>query len=212
MVKILIVDDHEMVRIGLATILKREPSFQIVGEAGSADECLAMVGKFHPDVVVMDIRMPERSGIGACREITANFPDTHVLMLTSFADEDAVMDSIIAGAKGYVLKQIGSKALTEAIQKVVNGESLIDPTMIQKVMERIRQSQKSPLETLTEKEKVILHLIAEGKTNKEIAEIVFLSEKTVRNYVSNILQKLNLSHRSQAAVYVVKKGLQRNNL
>lgn len=203
-IRVLLVDDHEMVRIGLATILNRSPHFQVVAEAADCDEAINMAGLHQPDVIVMDIRMPGRSGIEACREILSNHPNMNVLMLTSYADEEAVVASVMAGAKGYVLKQIGSRALIEAIERVVRGESLIDPELLHKVMSRLQTKKKPATESLNEREREILILIGQGKTNKEIAEIVFLSEKTVRNYVSNILHKLNLSHRSQAAVYAVQ--------
>ncbi|KAB2954303.1 response regulator transcription factor [Heliorestis acidaminivorans] len=206
MIRVMIVDDHEIVRLGLTSLLNRVPHITVVAEANNGDLACMEAEQAIPDVIVMDIRMPGKSGIEACREILDKQPQIKVLMLTSYADEDAVAASIMAGAKGYVLKQIGSQGLIEAIEKVMQGESLIPPEMIVKVWNRLR-GEKGQIESLTDKEKVILALIGQGKTNKEIAKEVFLGEKTVRNYVSNILQKLNFSHRSQAAVYAVKNKL-----
>ncbi|HBP63095.1 MAG TPA: DNA-binding response regulator [Desulfosporosinus sp.] len=203
-ISVLLVDDHEMVRVGLATILNRSPQFEVVGEASMCEEAIEKAFQLIPDVIVMDIRMPGRSGIEACRDILAQHPEIKVLMLTSYADEEAVVASIISGAKGYVLKKIGSRALMAAIVKVMQGESLIDQDLLVKVMNRLQKEKDSPEEKLSEREKQILLLIGQGKTNKEIAKTIFLSEKTVRNYVSSILHKLNLAHRSQAAVYAVR--------
>lgn len=206
-IRVLLVDDHEMVRVGLTTILNHSPNFEVVGEAGTCEEAIEKAFSLLPDVIVMDIRMPGRSGIEACRDILCSHPEIKILMLTSYADEEAVVASIISGAKGYVLKKIGSRALIEAIKKVMQGESLIDQELLFKVMNRLQKEKESPDEKLSEREKQILQFIGQGKTNKEIAEIIYLSEKTVRNYVSSILHKLNLSHRSQAAVYAVRNQI-----
>jgi two-component system response regulator DevR len=204
-VRIMIVDDHELVRVGLATILERSSRFTVVGQAATAEEAVELAFKLQPDVIIMDIRLPGRSGIEACRDIVSAYPAIRVIMLTSFADEQAVIGSVIAGAKGYVLKQIGSLALQEAIDKVMRGETLIDYDLLRKAMNRLQEDRQSPVETLNEREKQILALIGQAKMNKEIADELTLSEKTVRNYVSNILHKLNFSHRSQIAVYAVRK-------
>jgi DNA-binding NarL/FixJ family response regulator len=206
---ILIVDDHEVVREGLRALLNRRENFRVVGEAGTVAQAIEEAQKHEPDVIIMDVRLPDGSGIEACREIRQTRPETKIIMLTSYADEDAVFASILAGAAGYLLKQTRGNALAEAIASVTRGESLLDPAVTQKVLERVRSSgQRSPddpLAALTEQEHKILLLIAEGKTNKEIADEVFLSDKTVKNYVSNILSKLNLRRRSEAAAFIARR-------
>lgn len=208
--KIMLVDDHEVVRVGLAALLRRRGDFEIVAEAAAAEEAVEKAVQTRPDVVIMDIRMPGGSGTEACRRIREVSPQSKVIMLTSFADDNAVIESIIAGASGYVLKEIGSDAIIDAIERVSRGESLLDPAVTEKVFAHMRNqaSGKGGLQdTLTEQEKKILSLIGLGKTNREIAETIFLSEKTVRNYVSNIFAKLNLNNRAEAAAYAVRKGL-----
>jgi two-component system response regulator DevR len=204
--RLLIVDDHEVVRVGLRLLLERRPGLQVVGEAASMASAVEEAAQCSPDVVIMDIRLPDGSGVEACREIRARRPETKVIMLTSYADEDAVLASILAGASGYLLKQIGAQALVDAIQTVARGRSLLDPSVTEKVLERVRRMGTSAgdeqLSKLTAQEQRILALIAEGKTNKEIAGEVYLSDKTVKNYVSSILSKLNVSRRSAAAAYV----------
>lgn len=210
MIRILIVDDHEVVRIGLRSLLDRIPEFAVVGEAGSYDEAIEKAHSLEPDVCLMDIRMPGKSGVEACREITQSRPNTKVIMLTSYPDDEAVFGSVMAGAGGYVLKQVGSRELIDAIQTVARGESLLDPSITGKVLQRMRSlggEAESPHEKLSSQECRILGLIAEGRTNKEIAETLYLSDKTVRNYVSTILSKLNLSNRAEAAAYAVREGL-----
>jgi DNA-binding NarL/FixJ family response regulator len=213
--RIMIVDDHEVVREGLRALLNRRAGLSVVGEAGTVAQAVAEATKMQPDVIIMDVRLPDGSGIEACREIRQTRPETRVIMLTSYADEDAVFASILAGAAGYLLKQTRGSALAEAIESVVRGESLLDPVVTQKVLERVRMSgQRSaddPLAALTEQEHRILALIAEGKTNKEIADEVFLSDKTVKNYVSNILSKLNLRRRSEAAAFIARREPPREN-
>lgn len=209
--RIILVDDHEVVRLGLRTLLARHPEFEIVDEAGNANEAIEKSLRLKPDIVVLDIRLPGASGIEACRQIVAQQPATKVIMLTSFADDEMLFDAIAAGASGYVLKQIGSEALVRALQIVGRGESLIDPALTQKVLARVRKSshrdEQSAFRKLNEQELKILALVAEGKPNREIAAQVFLSEKTVRNYVSAILDKLNLSSRAQAAAFAVQHRL-----
>jgi len=207
-IKILLVDDHEVVRMGLRTLLDKRPGFAIVGEAGAVGEAVAAAAQLEPDVVVMDIRLPDGTGVDACREIRAARPETRVIMLTSFADEEAVYGSIMAGAAGYMLKQTRGQSLAEAIERVARGESLLDPSVTNKVLERMRalaSGEADELATLTAQERKILAAIAEGKTNKEIAEEVFLSDKTVKNYVSSILSKLNLRRRSEAAAFIAQR-------
>jgi DNA-binding NarL/FixJ family response regulator len=210
--KILLVDDHEVVRLGLKALLSRYPHFQVVAEAGNASEAIESSGRYHPDVVVMDIRLPGKSGIEATREIVQNYPDTKVIMLTSYAEDELLFDAIAAGASGYVLKQIGSGELVRALETIGRGESLLDPALTQKVFQRVREaSRKAEDEAfaeLSDQELKILALVAKGKTNKEIADAIYLSEKTVRNYVSSILSKLHLSTRAEAAAYAVQHRVQ----
>jgi two-component system response regulator DevR len=205
---LLIVDDHEVVRQGLAALLGRRPEFHVIAEAGTVAEAIAAARKFRPDLVVMDVRLPDGSGIEACREIRVEFPETRVVMLTSYPDEDAVLSAIIAGASGYLLKQVRARDLVAALEAVGRGESLLDPAVTGRVLERVRRiatsDQPDELAQLTSQEQKILLLVAEGMTNKEIAAEVFLSDKTVKNYVSSILAKLNLERRAQAAAYMAR--------
>jgi DNA-binding NarL/FixJ family response regulator len=206
--RIVLVDDHEIVRLGLKTLLARFPQFDVVAEASDAYEAIEQVGLYMPDVVVMDIRLPGKNGVEATQEITTLYPAVKVIMLTSYADEDVLFDAIAAGASGYVLKQIGSDDLVKALERVGKGESLLDPAVTQKVFQRVRQSARkaedAAFAALSDQELQILALITEGLTNREIAGRVFLSEKTVRNYVSSILAKLGLSSRAEAAAYAVR--------
>ncbi len=206
--RLLVVDDHEVVRQGLVSLLERREHFQVVAEAGTAAEAIEMARKFEPDLVVMDVRLPDGSGIEACREIRAEFPGTRVVILTSYPDEEAVLSAIIAGASGYLLKQIRGRDLVSALESVGRGESLLDPAVTEKVLDRVRRiatgTYTDEMAQLTQQEQKILLLVAEGKTNKEIASEVFLSDKTVKNYVSSILSKLNLERRAQAAAFVAR--------
>lgn len=212
MLKILLVDDHEVVRLGLKSLLGRYPQFEVVAEAANAEEALRRAEEYRPDVVVMDIRLPGKSGIDTTREITTMYPNTRVIMLTTFADDELLFDAISAGASGYVLKQIDSKELIHALERIGRGESLLDPAVTQQVFKRMRESsRKAETEAfapLTEQELKVLALVAQGKRNKDIAKQVFLSEKTVRNYVSSILSKLSLATRSEAAAYAVKHRIE----
>jgi two-component system response regulator DevR len=205
---LLVVDDHEVVRQGLVSLLDRRQDFQVVAEAGTVAEAVAEARRFQPDLVIMDVRLPDGSGVEACREIRAEMPDTRVVILTSYPDEDAVLSAIVAGASGYLLKQVRARDLVAALQAVGRGESLLDPAVTGRVLERVRKiatsDQPDELAQLTAQEQKILLLVAEGKTNKEIAAEVFLSDKTVKNYVSSILAKLNLERRAQAAAYMAK--------
>jgi two-component system response regulator DevR len=209
--RLLVVDDHEVVRQGLVSMLGRREGFQVVGEAGTAADAVQMALKFQPDLVIMDVRLPDGSGIEACREIRSQLPATRVVILTSYPDEEAVFSAIVAGASGYLLKQIRARDLVSAIEAVGRGESLLDPAVTEKVLERVRRiasgDEHDELAQLTQQERKILALVAEGKTNKEIADEVFLSDKTVKNYVSSILSKLNLQRRAQAAAYVARRGM-----
>jgi two-component system response regulator DevR len=205
---LMIVDDHEVVRQGLVALLGRRPEFHVVAEAGTVAEAVAAARRFRPDLIVMDVRLPDGSGIEACREIRAEMPDTRVVMLTSYPDEDAVLSAIVAGASGYLLKQVRARDLVAGLEAVGRGESLLDPAVTGRVLERIRRiataDQPDELAQLTSQEQKILLLVAEGKTNKQIATEVFLSDKTVKNYVSSILAKLNLERRAQAAAYMAR--------
>jgi len=207
----LLVDDHEVVRLGLKALLSRHPRFEIIGEASNADEAVSRARVHKPDVVVMDIRLPGKSGIDATREIVSILPETKVIILTSFADDDLLMEAVAAGATGYVLKQIGSDDLVRSLEAVGRGEALLDPAMMNKAFARLREAARKDrgeaFKMLTEQEGKIIALVARGQTNREIANELFLSEKTVRNYVSSILGKLGLSHRAQAAAYAVEHGL-----
>jgi DNA-binding NarL/FixJ family response regulator len=206
--RLLVVDDHEVVRQGLVSLLERREHFQVVAEAGTAAEAVEMARKFEPDLVVMDVRLPDGSGIEACREIRAEFPATRVVILTSYPDEEAVLSAIIAGASGYLLKQIRGRDLVSALESVGRGESLLDPAVTEKVLDRVRRiatgTYTDEMAQLTQQEQKILLLVAEGKTNTEIAAEVVLSDKTVKNYVSSILSKLNLERRAQAAAFVAR--------
>jgi DNA-binding NarL/FixJ family response regulator len=207
-IKILLVDDHEVVRMGLRTLLERRDNIAVVGEAGTVEEAVAAAERTEPDVIVMDIRLPDGSGVDACREIRGQRPETKVIMLTSYADDEAIYGSIMAGASGYLLKQTRGQDLASAIGRVTAGESLLDPGITEKVLRRMRElaeGESDELAALTPQERKIIGLIAEGKTNKEIAEDVFLSDKTVKNYVSSILSKLNLRRRSEAAAFIAER-------
>jgi DNA-binding NarL/FixJ family response regulator len=209
--RLLLVDDHEVVRQGLVALLGRRDEFQVVAEAGSVSEALAAARRFVPDLVVMDVRLPDGSGIEACREIRSEYPDIKVVMLTSYPDEEAVLSAIIAGASGYLLKQVRGRDLVSALESVGRGDSLLDPAVTERVLERVRRvasgGERDELSDLTSQERKILLLVADGKTNKEIASEVFLSDKTVKNYVSSILAKLSLQRRAQAAAFVARHHL-----
>lgn len=208
--RLLVVDDHEVVRQGLVALLDRRAGFEVVAQAGTVREAIAEAARFEPDVVVMDVRLPDGTGIEACREIRAARPETRVVMLTSYPDEEAVLSAIIAGASGYLLKQVRGRDLVAAIESVGRGGSLLDPAVTERILERVRAAAggaSDDLADLTAQERRILLLVAEGKTNKEIASEVFLSDKTVKNYVSSILSKLNLQRRTQAAAFVAKRHL-----
>lgn len=201
--KLLLVDDHKIVRFGLAALFSTVEGWTIVGEAGTVAEAVDMARLHKPDVILMDVRLPDGSGINACRTIRSEHPDTRVIMLTAFTDEDAVVEAIMAGAAGYLLKQIDMDHLVQAVENVRQGVSLLDPAITEMVLNRMRRlstpAPEDPLESLSEQERKILPLIADGKTNREIAAALYLSEHTIKTYVSSLLQKLNLSRRSQAA-------------
>jgi two-component system response regulator DevR len=202
----LICDDHEVVREGLRGLISRQAGMSVVGEAGTVAESIAAASRTKPDVVIMDVRLPDGSGVEACRAIREARPETKVIMLTSYADDDALFASIIAGASGYLLKQTRGQTVTDAITAVAAGRSLLDPDVTGKVLERLRESRAEDpaLASLTDQERKVLGGLAEGRTNREIGEALFLSEKTVKNYVSRILDKLGLARRAEAAAYMAK--------
>jgi two-component system response regulator DevR len=195
----------------LKSLLERHPQFDVVGEAGSAREALEQVINLHPDVVVMDIRLPGTSGIEACEEITTRFPETRVIMLTSYAEDEMLFSAIRAGASGYILKQIGGEDLVRALEAIGRGESMLDPAVTQRVFQEVRRAvreeEASAFAHLSQQEKHVLLLVSEGKTNREIAKALFLGEGTVRNYVSSILSKLGVNNRAEAAAYAVEHNL-----
>jgi DNA-binding NarL/FixJ family response regulator len=209
--RLLLVDDHEVVRQGLRALMERRPAFQVVAEAGTVAEAIAAAHRFQPDLVLMDVRLPDGSGVEACRAIREDRPETRVVMLTSYPDEEAVLAAILAGASGYLLKEIRGRDLIAALEAVGRGDSLLDPAVTERVLERVRRlaagDAHDELAELTSQERKILMLVAEGKTNREIAAEVFLSDKTVKNYVSSILSKLDLQRRAQAAAFVAKHHL-----
>jgi two-component system response regulator DevR len=209
--RILIVDDHEVVRMGLRALLERYPNFEVVAEASNGKEALEKVDIHEPDIIVLDIRLPGMSGVEVCQQIMTRHPDSNVIMLTSYAEDEMLFAAIRAGAAGYVLKQIGGDDLVRAIEAVGRGEALLDPTLTQRVFEQVRKAQReeeaSAFAELTNQEMQVLRLVSEGKTNREIAEALYLGEGTVRNYVSNILSKLGVSNRAEAAAYAVQHNL-----
>ena len=209
--RIIIVDDHEVVRLGLRTLLNRHPNFHVIDEAGTAREAIEKTLNQQPDVVVMDARLQGGSGIEACREIVDQAPEIKVIILTSYAEDELLFDAISAGAAGYVLKQIGGDELVRSIESVGRGEALLDPSLVQKVFARVREAARkeeaAAFAELTDQELRVLAQVAEGKTNREIAQALYLGEGTVRNYVSSILSKLNLTNRAEAAAYAVEHNL-----
>jgi len=201
-IRIFLLDDHEIVRRGIAELLDAVPGFEVVGEAGRAQQAVARVLAVKPDVAILDARLPDGSGIDVCREIRSALPQTYCLILTSYDDDEAVLASVLAGASGYVLKEVRTAGLVDAIRQIAQGRSLIDPAVIAQVMERIKAGSPADhrLAALTEREREVLDLIADGLTNRQIGERLFLTEKTIKNYVSSLLSKLGMQRRTQAAV------------
>jgi two-component system, NarL family, response regulator DevR len=204
--RVFLLDDHEVVRRGLRELLEAEDDLTVVGEAGTAGEALARIPATTPDVAVLDVRLPDGDGVEVCREIRSHHPEVQCLMLTSFADDEALFSAILAGAAGYVLKQVRGTDLVDAIRRVSLGQSLLDPSVTARVLDRLRApvAPADDAQGLTEQERRILDLIAEGLTNRQIGERMFLAEKTVKNYVSNVLMKLGMSRRSEAAAYAAR--------
>jgi DNA-binding NarL/FixJ family response regulator len=204
--RIFLLDDHEIVRRGLRELLDAEDDFEVVGEASSAEEAMARIPAVRPDVAVLDVRLPDGNGVEVCRDIRSEHPEIQCLMLTSYADDEALFDAIMAGAAGYVLKQVRGAELVDGIRRVASGQSLLDPSVTSRVLERLRQAPEEDerFADLTEQERKILGLLAEGMTNRQIAGELFLAEKTVKNYVSNLLAKMGMQRRTEAAVYAAR--------
>jgi len=212
LLRVLVVDDHEVVRVGLRALIERQPGMEVIGEAATSREAVSQTGRLAPDVVVLDVRLPGSSGVEVCRQIKARWPETRIIILTSFPDDEVLFDAISAGADGYVLKQVGSDDLIRALERVGRGESLLDPSVTDRVFARIREARQqeraNAFANLTKQEMQMLAYIAEGRTNREISEALHLSEKTVRNYVSDILSKLGLTSRAQAAAYAARHRIE----
>jgi len=206
MIRVFLLDDHEVVRRGLVDLLQSAGDIEVVGQAGTVKEAIARIPALRPDVAVLDGRLPDGSGVDVCREVRSQDPDITALILTSYDDDEALFAAILAGAAGYVLKQIGGTDLIDAVRRVAGGQSLLDPTLTTRVLQRVREGSQATdeLAKLTEQERKILALIAEGLTNRQIGERLYLAEKTVKNYVSSILSKLGLERRTQAAVLASK--------
>jgi two-component system, NarL family, response regulator DevR len=217
MARVFLLDDHELVRRGIRDLLWAEDDLQVVGEASTADEALERIPQTKPDVAVLDVRLGDdpsgRTGVEVCRELRSTHPEVACVMLTSFADDEALFASIMAGASGYVLKQIRGADLIGAIRRVARGESLLDPAVTARVLERLRAptADDDPLAGLSPQERRILDLIAEGKTNRQIGEEMFLAEKTVKNYVSHLLAKLGMARRTEAAAYAARLSERRDH-
>jgi DNA-binding NarL/FixJ family response regulator len=210
--RILLVDDHEVVRVGVRALIERQSGMEVIGEASTVREAVNQSLQLAPDVVVLDVRLPGGSGLEACQQIKADRPETKVIMLTSFPDDEVLFDAISYGADGYVLKEIGSDELIRALERIGRGESLLDPTLVGRIFAKVRevrrQERAHAFANLTEQEMQILALLTEGQTNREIGTALHLSEKTVRNYVSEILSKLDLSSRAQAAAYAARHRIE----
>lgn len=211
--RIFLLDDHEVVRRGLRGLLEAEDDLEVTGEASTAEEALMRIPATRPDVAVLDVRLPDGSGVEVCREIRNNHPEIQCLMLTSFADDEALFSAIMAGASGYVLKQIRGNDLVDAVRRVAAGESLLDPQVTRQVLERLRAPAQAEdeLSGLSPQERKILELIGEGYTNRQIADTIHLAEKTVKNYVSNLLAKLGMARRTEAAAYAARVAERRRH-
>jgi len=205
-IRVFLLDDHEVVRVGVRELLESDGDVEVVGEASTAAEALARVPAVRPDVAVLDVRLPDGDGVSVCRDLRSQFPDLACLMLTSFADDEALFNAVIAGAAGYVLKQVKGNDILDSVRRVAAGQSLLDPATTARMMQMLREQmeQPDPLHGLTEQERRVLALIGEGLTNRQIGERMFLAEKTVKNYVSNLLAKLGMERRTQAAAFVAR--------
>ncbi len=213
MIRVFLVDDHEVVRRGVAALLESEGDIEVIGEAGTAESAVARIPALRPDVAVLDVRLPDGNGVDVCREVRSRVPGLACLMLTSFADDEALFNAVMAGASGYVLKQIHGSDLVGAVRTVAGGQSLLDPQTTSAMLARLREqaTRKDPLESLTDQERQILELIGEGLTNRQIGERMHLAEKTVKNYVSNLLAKLSMDRRTQAAALSARLKAHRRN-
>jgi DNA-binding NarL/FixJ family response regulator len=207
MTRVFLLDDHEIIRRGLRELLEHEEDIEVCGEASTAAEALARIPATRPDVAVLDVRLPDGNGIEVCREIRSSHPEVRCLMLTSYADDEALFDAVVAGAHGYTLKQVRGQELLSCIRRVAAGESLLDPVLTQRLLERLRAApvEDERFARLTEREQKILMLLADGLTNRQIGDQLFLAEKTVKNYVSNVLSKLGMRRRTEAAVYAARR-------
>jgi len=205
-IRVFLLDDHEIVRRGIAELIGLQSDLEVVGEAGTAEEALIRITASQPDVAILDVRLADGDGIEVCREVRSLFPNVHVLMLTSYSDDEALFNAIMAGASGYVLKEIRGTDLITAIRQVAAGHNLLDPSVTEQVFERLQngKNDKDALSDLTEQEKAILNLIGEGLTNRQIGEQMHLAEKTIKNYVTGLLAKLGMQRRTQAAAYVAR--------
>lgn len=205
-IRVFLLDDHEIVRRGLRELLEAEDDLEVVGEAGTAEEAVGRIPATSPDVAVLDVRLPDGSGVEVCRDVRSARPELACIMLTSYADDEALFEAIMAGAAGYVLKQVKGAELVDAIRRVAAGQSLLDPAVTARVLDRLRRGSEEDerLRGLTEQEHKILALLADGMTNRQIAAEMFLAEKTVKNYVSNLLGKMGMSRRTEAAVYAAR--------
>ena len=210
-VRVFLLDDHEVVRRGVRELLEAEDDLEVVGEAGTAEEAYGRIPATSPNVAILDVRLPDGDGVEVCREIRSKHPEIACLMLTSYADDEALFSAIMAGAAGYVLKQVRGTDLVDGVRRVGRGESLLDPSLTTRVLERLRHPEPDELAGLTDQERRILDLIAEGMTNRQIGEQLFLAEKTVKNYVSNLLAKLGMSRRSEAAAYAARLAERRQH-
>ena len=213
MVRVFLLDDHDIVRRGLTHLLETQDDIEVVGEAGTAEEALSRIPPTRPDVALLDVRLSDGDGVEVCREIRSRHPEIQCLMLTSFADDEALFDAIMAGASGFILKQVKSEEIVQAVRFVANGQSLLDPAVTGRVLERLRKGPEEDerLAKLSPQERNILELIADGLTNRQIAAKIHLAEKTVKNYVSNLLTKLGMERRTQAAVYAARLAEQRGD-
>lgn len=208
-IQVFLLDDHEVVRQGVRVLLQDQPDMDVVGEAATATQALARVPALRPDVAILDVRLPGGDGVEVCRELRSRLPDLACIMLTSFADDDALLQAVMAGAAGYLLKDVRGTGIVEAVRTVATGKSLLDPTATAKLLERLREdaARKDPLATLTSQERQLLDLIGDGLTNRQIGQRLFLAEKTVKNYISSVFVKLGLQRRTQAAILATQLRL-----
>ncbi|HEX6444596.1 MAG TPA: response regulator transcription factor [Streptosporangiales bacterium] len=210
-IRVFLLDDHEVVRQGVRVLLQDQPDIEVAGEGGTAAEALARVPALRPDVAVLDVRLPDGNGVEVCRELRSRMPGLACIMLTSFSDDDAMLQAVMAGAAGYMLKEVRGASIVDAVRAVAGGASLLDPTVTARLLERLRADadRKDPLGSLTGQERQVLELIGEGYTNRQIGKQLFLAEKTVKNYISSIFLKLGLQRRTQAAILATQMRIER---